>query len=154
MSLHMDFFWKASLSNWVFLRISFFCFLTITTSNLHQIQNLRSVFKSAGSKDFKTVPSFDNWPSGKCENWKWPLVSLSSIFTASTWSIIKSRDSFEILRTCRFKNWPYFLNLVKIWGSYSQKQNFEILRTTLQLRLSHPENLSAITNQDLSLFSK
>ena len=57
----------------------------------------------------------------KCENWKWPLVSLTSIFTASTWSIIKSRDSFEILRTCRFKNWPYFLNLVKIWGSYCQK---------------------------------
>ena len=57
----------------------------------------------------------------KCENWKWPLVSLTSIFTASTWSIIKSRDSFEILRTCRFKNWPNFLNLVKIWGSYCQK---------------------------------
>ena len=57
----------------------------------------------------------------KCENWKWPLVSLTSIFTASTWSIIKSRDSFEILRTCRFKNWPYFLNLVKIWGSYCQE---------------------------------
>ena len=49
------------------------------------------------------------------------LTSLSSIFTASTWSIIKSRDSFEILRTCRFTNWPYFWNLVKIWGSYCQK---------------------------------
>ena len=46
----------------------FFCFLTITTSNLHQIQKVRSVFKSAGSKDFKTVPTFDDGPSGSCEN--------------------------------------------------------------------------------------
>ena len=33
----------------------------------------------------------------------------------------KSKVSFEILKTCRFKNWPYLLNLVKIWGSYCQK---------------------------------
>ena len=48
-------------------------------------------------------------------------MSLTSIFSASTWSNIKSKDSFEILRTSRFQNWPYFLNLVKIWGSYCQK---------------------------------
>ena len=65
--------WKfiKSVSNnkgW-FSEFLFFCFLTITTSNLHQIQKVRSVFKSAGSKDFKTVPTFDNWPSGSCENW-------------------------------------------------------------------------------------
>merc|ERR1719270_3331593 len=40
----------------------FSCFLTITSSNLHQIQKVRSVFESAGSKDFKTVPTLDNLP--------------------------------------------------------------------------------------------
>ena len=58
-------------------------------------------------------------------------MSLTLIFSASTWPNIKSKVSFEILRTSRFQNWPYFLNLVKIWGSYCQKQNFKILRTTL-----------------------
>ena len=38
----------------------FFCFLTIAASYLHQIQKVRSVFKSAGSKDFKSVDTFDN----------------------------------------------------------------------------------------------
>ena len=51
----------------------------------------------------------------KCENWKWPLVSLTSNISASTWPNFKSKDSFEILRTCSFQNWPYFL--VKIWGT-------------------------------------
>ena len=50
-------------------------------------------------------------------------MSLTLIFSASTWPNIKSKVSFEILRTSRFQNWPYFLNLVKIWGSYCQKQN-------------------------------
>ena len=45
-------------------------------------------------------------------------MSLTSIFSASTWPNIKSKVSFEILRTSRFQNWPYFLNLLKIWGSY------------------------------------
>ena len=49
----------------------------------------------------------------KCENWKWPLVSLTSNISASTWPNFKSKDSFEILRTCSFQNWPYFLNLAK-----------------------------------------
>ena len=34
-------------------------FLAITTSNLHQIQKVRSVLKSACSEDFKTVLTFD-----------------------------------------------------------------------------------------------
>ena len=34
----------------------------------------------------------------KCENWKWPLVSLTSIISASTWPNVKSKDSFEILK--------------------------------------------------------
>ena len=62
-------------------------------------------------------------------------MSLTLIFSASTWPNIKSKVSFEILRTSRFKNWPYFLNLVKIWGSYCQKQNFQILRTTLYINV-------------------
>ena len=58
-------------------------------------------------------------------------MSLTSNFSASNWSNIKSKDRFEILRTSRFQNWPYFLSLVKIWGSYCQKTNKEILRSTL-----------------------
>ena len=59
----------------------------------------------------------------KSENWKWPLVSLTSIISASSSPNVKSKDNFEKLRTNRFQNWPSFLNLVKIWGSYSQKTN-------------------------------
>ena len=45
-------------------------------------------------------------------------MSLSSIFSASTWQNIKSKDSFEKLRTSRIQNSPSFLILVKIWSSY------------------------------------
>ena len=38
---------------WI-LEFLFFCFLAITTSNLHQIQKVRSDLKSAGSENFKT----------------------------------------------------------------------------------------------------
>ena len=38
-------------------------FLAITTSNLHQIQKVGSVLKSARSEDFKTDLTFDIWPS-------------------------------------------------------------------------------------------
>ena len=41
----------------------FFVLLAITTSNLHQIQKVRSVLKSAGSKEFKTDLTFDIQPS-------------------------------------------------------------------------------------------
>ena len=70
----------------------------------------------------------ENWckTTWKCENWKWPLVSFTSIFSASSWPNVKSRVSFEILRTSRFQNWPSFLNLVKIWGSYCQKTNWKV----------------------------
>ena len=61
-----------------------------------------------------------------CEKWKWPLVSLTLIFSASYWPKFKSKDSFEILRTSRFQNWPSVLNLVKIWGSYCQKTNWKV----------------------------
>ena len=46
-----------------FSEFLFFVLLAITTSNLHQIQKVRSVLKSAGSKDFKTDLTFDIWPS-------------------------------------------------------------------------------------------
>ena len=58
-----------------------------------------------------------------CENCKWPLVCSTSIFSASTWPNFKSKVSFEILRTSRLQNWPYFLNLVKIWWIKRPKTN-------------------------------
>ena len=67
----------------------------------------------------------------ECEKLEWPLVSWTSIISASTWPKFKSKFSFEILRTSRFQNCPYFLNFVKIWWRYCQKQNWEIFRTTL-----------------------
>ena len=57
----------------------------------------------------------------KCKNWKWPLVCSNPNISASTWPKLKIKDSFEILRTSKFQNWPSFLNLVKIWGRYYQK---------------------------------
>ena len=69
----------------------------------------------------------------KCKNWKWPLVSWTSIISASTWPKFKIKVSFEILRTSRFQNWLYFLNFVKIWWRYCKKQNWEIFRTTLYI---------------------
>ena len=65
-----------------------------------------------------------------CENWKWPLVSLTSIISAFTWPNIKSKDSFEILRTSRFHNLPYFLNVVKIWWRYCLKTNHQVFLWT------------------------
>ena len=40
-----------------------FRFLSISPSNLHQIQKVRSVLKSARPEDFKTVLDFQFWPS-------------------------------------------------------------------------------------------
>ena len=57
----------------------------------------------------------------KCENWKWPLVCSNLNISTSTWPKIKIKDSFEIVRTSRFQNWPYYLNLVKIWWRYWPK---------------------------------
>ena len=42
------------------------CILAITTSNLHQIQKVRSVLKTTGSENFKT---FEIWPSNSWDNW-------------------------------------------------------------------------------------
>ena len=61
-----------------------------------------------------------------CENWKWPLVCSNPNNSASTWQKFKIKDSFEILRTSRFQNWPYFLDLVKIWWRYCQKTNWKV----------------------------
>ena len=66
----------------------------------------------------------------KWENWKWPLVNLTSDISASTWPNIKSKDSFEILRTSRFHNLPYFLNVVKIWWRYCLKTNRQVFLWT------------------------
>ena len=70
-----------------------------------------------------------------CEKLKWPLVSFTSIYSSLSWSKFKSKDSFEKLRMSRFQNWPCFLNFVKIWWRYCQKQNWEIFRTTLYISI-------------------
>ena len=58
-------------------------------------------------------------------------TGLSHNISASTWPNIKIKDSFEILRTSRFQNWPYFLNLVKIWWRYWPKTNWVLFIGTL-----------------------
>ena len=57
----------------------------------------------------------------KCKNWKWPLVFSNPNISASTCPKLKIKDSFEILRTGRFQDCPYFLDFVKIWWRYCQK---------------------------------
>ena len=54
---------------------------------------------------------------------KWYHVSLTSNISAKTWSNCTSRGCFEIFRTSRFQNWPWFWKSSKIWGSNRQKQN-------------------------------
>ena len=73
-----------------------------------------------------------NWInlSNSCEKWKWPLVSKSLNISASNWPKLKIKVSFEILRTSRFQKLPSFLNLMKIWGSYCQKTNWELFSWT------------------------
>ena len=66
----------------------------------------------------------------KFENWKWPLLSLTSNISASTWPNFKSKDSFEILRTCSFQNWPYVLNLAKFELRNCQKTNYKLFLWT------------------------
>ena len=80
-----------------------------------------------------------------CENWKWPLVSLTSIISASTWSNVKSKDSFEILRTSRFQNWPYYW-----WwfdGDIAKKQNVNIFLWTQCTYLRHDVKHSKLNNK-------
>ena len=45
------------------------CILAITSSNLNQIQKVRSVLNSAWLQLFKTVLTFDIMPSKSWENW-------------------------------------------------------------------------------------
>jgi len=51
---------------------------------------------------------------------------VSACISASTRSKIKSKDSSEKLIKCRFWNWPYFLNLIKIWGRVSDLVKFDL----------------------------
>ena len=73
------------------------------------------------SKTMIKIAEIGKFLTYSCEKWKWPLVWLSPNISASTWPKFKIKDSFEILRTSRFQNWPYFLNLVEIWWRYCQK---------------------------------
>ena len=45
------------------------CFLAISQLLLGQIPKVRSVLKSARSEEFKTVLTFDIWPSRSWDNW-------------------------------------------------------------------------------------
>ena len=51
----------------------------------------------------------------KCENWKWPLVSLTSNISASTLPNVKSKDSFKSSEQADFKTYLTFW----IWPSRS-----------------------------------
>ena len=51
------------------------------------------------------------------------LVSLTSNISTKTWSRWTCRGCFEIIRTSRFQNWPWFWKLSKICGSNRAKQN-------------------------------
>ena len=50
-------------------------------------------------------------------------MSCTSIFSAKSWSNLTFRDSFGILRTCRFQNCPWFWKLTNICTSNKAKQN-------------------------------
>ena len=54
---------------------------------------------------------------------EWYLVSLTSNISAKTWPNCTCWGCFEIVRTSRFQNWPWFLKLSKICRSNSAKQN-------------------------------
>ena len=54
---------------------------------------------------------------------EWDHVSLTSNISAKTWSNCTCRGCFEIVRTSRFQNWPWFWKLSKICGSNRGKQN-------------------------------
>ena len=45
------------------------CFLAISQLVLGQIQKVRSVLKTTGSENFKTVPTFDIWPNRSWDIW-------------------------------------------------------------------------------------
>ena len=45
------------------------CFLAISQLLLGQIQKVRSVLKTTGSENFKTVLTFEIWPSWSWDNW-------------------------------------------------------------------------------------
>ena len=109
--------------NW--LAIFYFNFRKVITekTRFYSISAVRR--RSRAWQKFKFFKKFswnysEKWLkiTSKCANWKRSLVSSTSIISASTWPKIKSKDSFEKLRTHRFWKWPYFLNLVKIWGGY------------------------------------
>ena len=57
------------------------CILAITSSNLDQIQKVRWVLKSARSQLFKTVLTFEIWPSRSWENWGQRHQGSFSVFT-------------------------------------------------------------------------
>ena len=62
----------------------FFLFLAISSSNLHEIQKVRSVLKSACSQLFKTVLTFEFWPS---RSWDIGARTHQGSFSFCTFSI-------------------------------------------------------------------
>ena len=57
------------------------CFLAMSQLKFVQIQKVRSVLKSACSEDFKTVLTFEIWPSRSWENWGQRHQGSFSVFT-------------------------------------------------------------------------
>ena len=82
------------------------------------------------SKTLITIAEIWKFLTYSCEKWKWPLVWKNPNISASTWPKFKIKDSFEILRTGRFQNSPYFLNLVEIWWRYCPKTNCQVFLWT------------------------
>ena len=70
----------------------FLLFLAISSSNLHQIQKVRSVLKSARCQLFKTVLTFDFWPS---RSWDIGARTYQGSFLFFTW-IWRRLFSFSI----------------------------------------------------------
>ena len=59
-------------------------------------------------------------------------MSLTSNISAKTLSNFTCRGSFEIVRTSRFRNWPWFRKLSKICRSNRAKQKYnELISTTV-----------------------
>ena len=100
-----------------------------------------SIFKNRDSFEICMSWGFQNcsWKFNLTKIWLWKsrdktksnikhyfeidLLSFTWIISVKSWSNLTFRDSFEILRTCRFQTWPCFWHLTKICRRNVAKQN-------------------------------
>ena len=66
---------------------------------------------------------------------EWDHSSLTSNISAKTWSNCTCRGCFEIVRTSRFQNWPWFWKLSKTCRSNRGKQNITNLFPPLYFKI-------------------